>query len=137
MGIISGETCILGLLGDPVKHSLSPAMHNAALEEMSLNWCYIPMPCKTKHLEIVLKSLHAINCQGLNITIPHKETIFNLCSSVTPIAKRLKAVNTLLPNQNGGWTGTNTDVEGFLSPIKDSKWQEKKALVIMNFSLTI
>ncbi len=130
--MISAQTSLLGLLGDPVSHSLSPAMQNAAFETMGLDWCYLAMPCKTNELNYVLKGLRAINCIGLNITIPHKQDVTSLCNELTPIAKSLGAVNTLIPNKKGGWTGTNTDVEGFISPLKkiNKEWQGLNAIII-------
>ncbi len=128
--MISGKTCLIGLLGCPVSHSLSPVMHNAALKKLGLDWCYLALPCETKDLKAVLEGLRAINCKGLNITIPHKETVASLCRDLSPLAKRLQAVNTLLPNPQGGWTGTNTDVRGFVTPLRDIHWQGGNAVVI-------
>ncbi len=130
--MINGKTEFLGLLGNPVKHSVSPVMQNAALKEMNLNWCYIALPCRSEDLESVLKSLRTLNFHGLNVTIPHKNIITNLCTELTPLAKRLGAVNTLLPNTNQGWTGGNTDVEGFLAPLKSKnyEWENRSAMVL-------
>jgi len=75
MSIITGKTSLVGLLGQPVNHSLSPIMHNAAYEEMGLDWCYIAMPCESKDLEKVTKALRYLNFKGLNITIPHKQKV--------------------------------------------------------------
>ena len=128
--MINGETSLVGLLGNPVNHSLSPVMHNAALKKMGLNWCYIAMPCEAKRLDIVTKALRELNYKGLNITIPHKQNILKICNQISPLAKRLGAVNTLVPNQEGGWNGLNTDVEGFLAPLQTSNWNGKKAIVL-------
>ena len=121
--MINGQTSLVGVLGQPVHHSISPVMQNAALKEMKLNWCYLALPCDSQTIPNVLKALRAINCQGLNITIPHKQIVASLCSELLPIAKRLGAVNTLIPNKEGGWIGTNTDTEGFLSPLKEIQWE--------------
>ncbi len=130
MVTITANTSLLGLIGQPVNHSLSPAMHNAALQEMGLNWCYIALPCDKKNLPIVTKALKAMNFQGLNITIPHKESIFKLCDDVTNIAKEIQAVNTLIRNEKNTWTGTNTDIEGFLIPLRKKDMAIKNAIVI-------
>ncbi len=127
---ISGETTLIGLLGEPVSHSLSPAMQNAAIAELDLDWCYVALPCPKEDLEIVLKSLRTLNFKGLNITIPHKENVAKFCSSLSPISKRLQATNTLTPNEAGGWNGTNTDITGFTTPLKGKEWDQKTALVI-------
>ncbi len=128
--MISGKTSFLGLIGNPVKHSVSPAMHNAALEEMGLDWCYIPLPCEVENLELVIKALKALNCKGINITIPHKNNVARICDQLSPLAKKLNTVNTLIPHQDKGWIGENTDVKGFLEPLRYKEWNKKKALII-------
>ena len=77
--MINGGTSLLGLLGNPVRHSLSPVMHNAALKTMGLNWRYLALPCESESLEPVLQGLRAVGCHGLNVTIPHKQAIAALC----------------------------------------------------------
>ena len=116
--LINGETSLIGVLGCPIKHSLSPIIHNAALTALNLNWCYLAIPCETENLELVLESLRKINCKGLNITIPHKQEVINYCKAVEPIAKNIGAVNTLIPAKDNYWNGTNTDIQGFLAPLK-------------------
>ncbi len=129
--MINGSTVLVGLLGNPVRHSLSPAMQNAALEAMAMNWSYLALPCESKALAAVLKGLHAVGCRGLNVTIPHKQSVAALCRELTPLAKRLGAVNTLIPLESGGWRGTNTDVEGFLAPLGDrNRWTGRRAMVL-------
>ena len=129
--MIKGSTGLVGLLGNPVKHSLSPVMQNAALDAMGLNWRYLALPCEDTQLRVVLAGMHAVNCRGLNVTIPHKQTVAGLCTELSPLAERLGAVNTLLPLAGGGWHGTNTDVEGFLAPLGEpTLWQNKRAVVI-------
>ena len=92
--MISSKTSFIALIGNPVSHSLSPIMQNAALQYLGLDLIYIAIPCKDEDLELVLNSFKKINCKGLNITIPHKEKVFNLCSEISPIANKLKAINT-------------------------------------------
>ena len=129
--MIKGSTGLVGLLGNPVKHSLSPVMQNAALDAMGLDWRYLALPCEEAQLKVVLEGMHAVNCRGLNVTIPHKQSVANLCTQLSPLAERLGAVNTLLPLSEGGWHGTNTDVEGFLAPLGDKEqWQGKQAVVL-------
>ena len=129
--MINGSTVLVGLLGNPVRHSLSPAMQNAALQAMGMNWSYLALPCEGDGLADVLTGLHAVGCRGLNVTIPHKQSVASLCSELSPLAKRLGAVNTLIPLDSGGWHGTNTDVEGFLAPLGNpSQWSGRRALVL-------
>jgi len=129
--MIDGGTGLVGLLGNPVKHSLSPVMHNAALQAMALNWRYLALPCTSELLSVVLEGLRAVDCRGLNVTIPHKQSVANLCSDLSPLAQRLGAVNTLIPLDNGGWHGHNTDVEGFLAPLgAKGAWTGQHAVVL-------
>jgi shikimate dehydrogenase len=127
---IGGATALVGVLGDPVRHSLSPAMHNAALEELGLNWVYLALPTPAAQLTTVLEALRAVECRGLNVTLPHKQAVAALCQSLSPLAERVGAVNTLIPLAAGGWQGTNTDVEGFLAPLRGQDWGERDALVL-------
>jgi shikimate dehydrogenase len=126
---ITAHTALVGVLGDPVRHSLSPVMHNAALTELGLDWIYLALPTPSDQLEAVTQGLAAIGCRGLNVTIPHKQAVARLCRQLTPLAERVGAVNTLMPLEGGGWLGTNTDVEGFLAPLRAVRraWRGKRA----------
>jgi shikimate dehydrogenase len=127
---ISGRTALVGVLGDPVRHSLSPAMHNAALAELGLEWAYLALPAPAADLATVVRGLEAMGCRGLSVTIPHKQAVAELCRERSPLAQRVGAVNTLVPLDGGGWMGTNTDVEGFMAPLRHGSWQGKRALVL-------
>jgi len=128
--MISSKTSFIALIGNPVSHSLSPIMQNAAFQYLGLDLIYIAIPCKDEDLELVLNSLKRINCKGLNITIPHKEKVFNLCSEISPIANKLKAINTLKLNSENEWSATNTDVEGFIYPLKTFNLTKKQSIVL-------
>jgi len=128
--MISSKTSFIALIGNPVGHSLSPIMQNAALQYLGLDLIYIAVPCKGEDLKLVLNSFKKINCKGLNITIPHKEKVFDLCDEISPIAKKLKAINTLKLNTEKEWSGTNTDVEGFIYPLKNFNLTNKQSMVL-------
>jgi len=128
--MISSKTSFIALIGNPVSHSLSPVMQNAAFQYLGLDLIYIAIPCKDEDLELVMNSLKKINCKGLNITIPYKEKVFNLCSEISPIASKLKAINTLKLNSKQEWSGTNTDVEGFIYPLKKLNLTKKQSVVL-------
>ena len=128
--MITSKTSFIALIGNPVSHSLSPIMQNAALQYLGLDLIYIAIPCRDEDLELVLNSLKKINCKGLNITIPYKEKVFDLCSEISPIAKKLKAINTLKLNSEREWSATNTDVEGFVYPLKTLNLTNKQAIVL-------
>ena len=127
---ITGKTKLVGLLGQPVNHSLSPVMHNAAYEEMGIDWCYVAMPCDSKNLERVTKALRCIDCKGLNITIPHKQKVLKACNRLTEVANDIQAVNTLIPEKNNQWIGANTDVEGFITPLKKHNLKNKNVVIL-------
>ena len=128
--MISSKTSFIALIGNPVRHSLSPIIQNAALQYLGLDIIYIAIPCKNEDLELVLNSFKKINCRGLNITIPHKEKVFSLCSEISPIANKLKAINTLKLNSEKEWSATNTDVEGFIYPLNKLNIRKKKSIVL-------
>ena len=131
-GMISGTTALVALLGQPVSHSLSPVMQNAALKAMGLDWSFLALPCNANNLATVLKGLEAVGCRGLNVTIPHKQAVSLLCDELSPLAQRLGAVNTMIPLPNGGWQGHNTDVEGFLAPLlhNNGDWNGTRTVVL-------
>jgi len=81
-------------------------------------------------LASVVPALEALDCRGLNVTIPHKQAVTALVAELSPLAQRLGAVNTLVRRPQGGWLGTNTDVEGFLAPLRDADWQGQRAVVL-------
>jgi shikimate dehydrogenase len=114
--MIKGTTKILGVIGHPIAHSLSPAMHNAAISHLGVDFVYLAFPVKPEDLEIALSGFRAIDLRGFSVTIPHKQAIVPLLSEVSPIARAIGAVNTVYMTETG-WCGTNTDVEGFLAPL--------------------
>ncbi|MGB7892535.1 MAG: shikimate dehydrogenase, partial [Microcoleus sp.] len=115
--MIKGTTKLLGVIGHPVEHSLSPAMHNAAISHLGVDFVYLPFPVKPEDLKAALAGFAAIGVRGFSITIPHKQAILPLLSEVSPIARAIGAVNTVYLTDKG-WCGTNTDVEGFLAPLQ-------------------
>ena len=128
--MITSKTNFLALIGNPVNHSLSPIMQNAAIKYLGLDLIYFSIPCNEKDFEIVIKSLSKINCKGINITIPFKEKALNYCSKISPLAEQIKAVNTLKPDGKGEWHGINTDVEGLIYPLKNLNLTDNKAIIL-------
>ncbi len=128
--MITSKTSFLALIGNPVSHSLSPIMQNAAIQYLELDLIYIAIPCKNEDLEIIVNSLKKMNCKGLNITIPFKQKVFNYCSEISPVAKKVKAINTLKLKGNKDWSGTNTDIDGFIYPLKNLNLIKKTSIVL-------
>ncbi len=128
--MITSKTSFLALIGNPVSHSLSPIMQNAAIQYLGLDLIYMAIPCKDEDLEIVVNSLKKMNCKGLNITIPFKQKVFNMCSEISPVAKKVKAINTLKLIDDKDWIGTNTDIDGFIYPLKNLNLIKKSSLIL-------
>ena len=128
--MITSKTSFLALIGNPVSHSLSPIMQNAAIQYLGLDLIYMAIPCKDEDLEIVVNSLKKMNCKGLNITIPFKQKVFNMCSEISPVAKKVKAINTLKLTDDKDWIGTNTDIDGFIYPLKNLNLIKKSSLIL-------
>jgi shikimate dehydrogenase len=115
---ISGTTKLLGIIGDPVEHSMSPDMHNRAIAELGLDYVYVPFPVKPEELGAAMAGFAAIGVVGFNATIPHKQAVMSYLDVITPEAQAIGAVNTVWRSDRG-WEGTNTDVTGFLAPLRD------------------
>ena len=128
--MITSKTSFLALIGNPISHSLSPIMQNAAIQYLGLDLIYIAIPCKNKDLEIVVNALKKMNCKGVNITIPFKQKVFNYCSEISTVAKKVKAINTLKLQDNKTWSGTNTDIDGFIYPLKKLNLIKKTSIVL-------
>jgi len=108
------------IIGDPVDHSLSPAMHNAAFKALNLNCVYIAFRIGKDELEAGLLSLRKTNVAGFNVTMPHKVAIMPLLDELDETCKKIGAVNTV-NNENGKLKGYNTDIHGFIEPVKRRK----------------
>ena len=130
---IRGTTQLLGVIGDPVKHSMSPVMHNAAIAALGLDYVYLPLPVTAADLKAAVEGFRAIGLRGFNITIPHKQAIMPLLAEVSEVAQAIGAVNTVWWN-GSGWSGTNTDAAGFLAPLQslDRDWSQVTAVVLGN-----
>lgn len=132
--LITGKTKLLGVIGHPVEHSLSPVMHNAAIAHLGLDYVYLPFPIAPENLEIAIAGFAAIDIVGFSVTIPHKQAIMPLLSEITPIAQAIGAVNTV-SRKNHKWVGTNTDIEGFIAPLQTTykqDWSQKVAVILGN-----
>ena len=105
---IGGETRLVGLLGHPVAHSLSPLMQNAAFAARALDWAYVPLPVEPARLEAAVAGLAALGFEGANVTIPHKRAVLSFCDQVDAVAERSGSVNTLVV-RDGRVFGSSTD----------------------------
>ncbi len=105
-------THTVGLIGWPVEHSRSPAMHNAAFEALGLDWRYILLPTSLEQLEVVVGRVRSGELSGVNVTIPHKQAVMLLLDDIDPAAQAVGAVNTIV-RREGRLIGFNTDTIGF------------------------
>lgn len=104
------------LIGDPVSHSLSPAMHNAAFKSLSMDDVYIAYKVSSHELESSVESLRSVNISGFNVTIPHKIAVLQYLDEVDLLSRKAGAVNTVA-SIDGRFKGFNTDIQGFLQPL--------------------
>ena len=130
---ITGKTKLLGIIGDPIEHSMSPVIQNKAIKALGLDYVYVPFHVKEKDLKTVFDGFKAIKVKGFNVTIPHKQNVIALLTHITETAKMIGAVNTVWLTQ-AGWHGTNTDIDGFMAPLTkiQKNWSNVTPLVLGN-----
>ena len=116
---ITGKTRVCGLIGDPVEHSISPAMHNAAFQALGLDYIYLPFRVASEDLKKAIDGMRALNLCGLNVTIPHKVAVMQYLDELDPLAEKIGAVNTIV-NNDGKLKGYNTDAAGFIKALAAS-----------------
>jgi len=120
---LTGKTGVLGVIGDPIAHSLSPAMQNAALEALALDYIYVPFHVSPLHVKEAIAGMKALGLRGLNVTIPHKVAVIDCIDEIEPVAGLIGAVNTI-SNEGGYLVGYNTDACGFLRSLKEEANRE-------------
>jgi shikimate dehydrogenase len=106
--MVTAETRLVGLIGDPVSHSLSPRMQNAAFAAVGLDWAYVPLHVAAERLEAAVEGLVALGFAGANVTIPHKTAVVGFCDELDDVAERAGSVNTLVV-QDGRILGSSSD----------------------------
>ena len=113
-------TAFAGVLGYPIAHSRSPAMHNAAFRELKLDWRYFKLPVRPELFEETVRALPASGYRGVNVTIPHKLAALALADAATEAARGAGAANTLTFEPDGTIEADNTDAGGFLDALGES-----------------
>lgn len=116
---ISGHTILTGLLGSPVSHSISPAMHNEAFKQLDLDYVYLAFDVKPENLKTAVNGMRILNTRGFNLTMPHKQAVLEYCDHLSLAAKLTGSVNTIV-NDNGILTGYTTDGIGYMQSVKEA-----------------
>lgn len=115
--MIDGKTTVCCIIGDPVEHSFSPVMHNAAYAETGLNWVYVAFP--VKDVPAAVAGMRALNIRGSSVTIPHKVAVMDCLDELDPVAEWIGSVNTIV-NDDGVLKGLNTDGAGAMKALQDA-----------------
>ncbi len=126
--ILSGTTKICAVIGDPIEHSLSPCMHNAAFEALGIDFAYVAF--HVKEVGKAMQGMQGFGICGLSVTIPHKVEVMKYLDEISPLAKKIGAVNTVT-NEQGRLLGTNTDGFGALKAIENYETIDGKTLVFL------
>ncbi len=113
----SGTSAVVGVIGDPVRHSLSPVLHNAAFAALRLDWVSVAFPVPPSALDAALAGARALGLRGLSVTMPHKEAVARKVDRTSAAAARLGAVNCVVV-EPGGLVGENTDGQGFVAALR-------------------
>lgn len=132
---INAQTKVFGVLGDPIGHSLSPRLHNAAFKDFGINAVYLPIRVTPEQLPSTLAAFEWLEVGGYSVTIPHKEAVLKLFPNATPMTEEIGAANTLYRDPQGKWRTDNTDFIAALEAIQTAflpgeGWAGKKALML-------
>jgi shikimate dehydrogenase len=128
---VSGKTLLCGVIGDPIEHTLSPVMHNAAFKKLGLDFVFLAFRVKSSEVENALKGMRGLGIRGLNVTMPNKDEVIKYLDALDQTAKFLGSANTIL-NDNGKLLGYSTDGAGAVEALKNNGVQlkGKKILVL-------
>ncbi|MDD4170603.1 MAG: shikimate dehydrogenase [Syntrophomonas sp.] len=128
--IVNHQTALMGIIGNPLGHSLSPLMHNSTLAKMGLNYVYLPLQVAPGCLRASLEGLRALNFIGVNVTVPYKKEVIQFLDELSPEASACEAVN-LIRNKNGHLVGYNTDGRGFMASLEEEGIQSIHRVIMI------
>lgn len=128
--MLTGKTKVAGVFGDPVEHSLSPLMHNAAFRELGMDWVYVPFRVKPEALGAATDGVRAMGIAGVNVTVPHKVAVMEFLDEIDPEAQLIGAVNTVV-HREGRLVGYNTDGQGFLRSLRRQAGRDPKGATVL------
>lgn len=118
------------LIGCPLGHSVSPAMHNAAFKALEMDWQYELLETPLERLSAAIDRLRSEDCAGANVTVPYKSAVIGMLDDVTENARHIRAVNTIM-NQNGKLLGDNTDGVGFITSLLENHIYPRNASIVI------
>ena len=116
---ITSSTSIAAVIGDPVKHSLSPVIHNAGFQSLGIDWFYVACEVKEGDAQSALDAMKTLGLRGLSVTMPHKTAIASLVDSVSAAAQALNSVNTIEVISDGSLVGHSTDGDGLVASLNE------------------
>ena len=116
---ISGKTKICGVIGNPIQHSLSPTIQNAAFNHLNLDFIFIAFKVKATELEMAIQGMRSLNIYGLNVTMPHKNSVINYLDEKDPLVRSLNSANTIV-NKKGRLFGFSTDGIGAIKALQEN-----------------
>ena len=119
MNFTDGYTKTCGIIGNPVRHTLSPLIHNSLSDMLGINLIYVPFEVKETDVKAAIRGAVALDIAGMNVTVPYKSEVLPFLSEVDPLAAKIGAVNTLVRLPEGGFKGYNTDVTGLYHAMTD------------------
>ncbi|MGD0645125.1 MAG: shikimate dehydrogenase [Candidatus Bathyarchaeia archaeon] len=128
--VISGKTQVCGVIGDPIEHTLSPAMHNAAFKVLKLDYVFLAFKVKPAEVGDAIRGMRALTIHGLNVTMPLKNAIAKYLDEVDPAGKAIASANTIL-NKDGRLLGFNTDGVGALNALEQNGVELKGKKVLL------
>ena len=128
--MISGKTKLLCLIGSPVSHSMSPAMHNFSCESLGLDYAYMAFDVKEHQIQDFLDSAKLLDIKGFNVTMPCKMEVARLVDELSPAAEIMQATNAVV-NDNGKFIGHNTDGVGFVRNLADHGVEVKGKIITL------
>ena len=130
---LTGNARLAGIMGWPVGHSRSPALHGFWLDEHGIDGAYVPLAVRPERLERALRALPAMGFRGCNLTIPHKQAALAIVDRVEPMARRIGAINTIVVGEDGSLEGRNTDAYGFREHLSETapEWDPRGGAAVV------
>jgi shikimate dehydrogenase len=118
--VITGATRVAVVIGSPVHHSLSPALHNAAFQQLGIDWVYVAFHVANGEAQRAIDAMRAFRLVGMSVTMPHKDAVARCVDRLDPAAAALDSVNTVVPQADGSLLGCSTDGAGFVASLAAS-----------------